>query len=228
MKDMHLKAMALGAVVTWALMVAGPARSAGLASAAQGCEGAETPISASDVAASRAALACLIDATRQERGLAVLRYDDRLGRAARDHAVDMVRRDYFSHTTPGGLGVRDRLRDAGWPMDGTWWAGEILVTGSGDASTPRRLVSAWLNSPPHRAILLSPRAARIGIGVARDTPDGRHLDDGVTATAELGRLCPADDRAPQDDPLSGYGDDDAPLSSYDDNNTTTETATCAA
>ena len=221
MKDMHLRVAVKAAVLVGAAMVAAPvganAQSAGLSLAAENCENAEAPIAQSSVAATRAALACLIDETRRQRGLSPLRYDDRLGRAARDHAVDMVRRDYFAHTSPGGSGVKDRLRRSGWPLGGDWWAGEILVTGTGGASTPRRLLTAWLTSPPHRAVLLSARAARIGIGVSRGTPGddgGRHAGDGVTAAAELGRLCPVDDRAAQEDPLSTY------------DNTRRENATC--
>ncbi|WP_445152749.1 CAP domain-containing protein [Baekduia sp. Peel2402] len=210
MKDLHFKAAVLATAAASVMLAAAPtpasAQSAGLTLATQNCEGAEAPIAASSVAANRAALACLIDETRRQRGLSPLKYDDRLGRAARDHAADMVRRDYFAHTSPGGTTVKDRLRDSGWPTRGDWWAGEILVLGTGGASTPRRLLTAWLTSPPHRAILLSAKAARIGIGVARDTPDsdGKHAQDGVTAAAELGRLCPVDDRAAQEDPLSTY------------------------
>jgi len=182
------------------------AQAAGLSEASAACPGAEAPIAATTVAAARAALACLIDEARQERDRIALRLDDRLARAARDQAADMVRRDYFAHVTPTGADLTDRLRRASWPPGGQgWWAGEILALGSGPLSTPRRLVAAWLSSPPHRAILLSARAVRIGIGVVRDTPDGRHPADGVTAAAELGRLCPDDDGPTGADPLSTYG-----------------------
>lgn len=46
------------------------------------------------------------------------------------------------------------------------WAGETLVRGSG--LTPRDMVDLWLDSPGHRAILLSPRAKRAGIAITRD------------------------------------------------------------
>ncbi len=46
------------------------------------------------------------------------------------------------------------------------WAGETLVRGSG--LTPREMVDLWLDSPGHRAILLSPRAKRAGIAITRD------------------------------------------------------------
>ena len=47
------------------------------------------------------------------------------------------------------------------------WAGETLVRGSG--LTPREMVDLWLDSPGHRAILLSPRAKRAGIAITRDS-----------------------------------------------------------
>lgn len=45
------------------------------------------------------------------------------------------------------------------------WAGETLGRG---AVSPRRLVRAWMHSPEHRAILLSRKARRIGVGAAPD------------------------------------------------------------
>ena len=46
------------------------------------------------------------------------------------------------------------------------WVGETLV--SGTSLTPRSAVRAWLNSPPHRAVILKPRARMAGIGVQVD------------------------------------------------------------
>jgi uncharacterized protein YkwD len=46
------------------------------------------------------------------------------------------------------------------------WVGETLV--SGTSLTPRSAVRAWLNSPPHRAVLLKERARLAGIGVRLD------------------------------------------------------------
>lgn len=52
----------------------------------------------------------------------------------------------------------------------TSWAGEALIRGS--QLTPDSMVQAWLASPPHRKILLSPRAKRAGVAVVPDS-DGR-------------------------------------------------------
>lgn len=50
------------------------------------------------------------------------------------------------------------------------WVGENLVRGT--ALTPQVAVRAWMDSPPHRRVLLKPRASWAGIGV--------RVDDGMT------------------------------------------------
>ena len=107
---------------------------------------------------------CLVNAERTSRGLKPLRRDGDLAQAARGHAADMARRDYFSHVTPSGDDLSDRLRDAGYgePGDG-WRAGENLGWGTGERATPDALVDAWLASPGHKrdhARGLVPRARR--------------------------------------------------------------------
>ncbi|GAA1918024.1 CAP domain-containing protein [Nocardioides hwasunensis] len=47
------------------------------------------------------------------------------------------------------------------------WAGETLVRGSG--LTPADMVELWLDSPPHREILLNPRAKRAGVAITEDS-----------------------------------------------------------
>ncbi|KRE92639.1 hypothetical protein ASG76_16905 [Nocardioides sp. Soil774] len=46
------------------------------------------------------------------------------------------------------------------------WAGETLVRGEG--LTPGVMVELWLDSPPHRKILLSPRARHAGVAITQD------------------------------------------------------------
>lgn len=202
------RAITVAWAITLALAMAPATAHAGLARATAACDGAETPIAATTLAQSRDALACLIDTVRQERGRSALRPDDKLAEAARDHAADMVGRGYFSHVTPTGRDQTDRLRRAGWPPAASgWWAGEILALGSGGASTPRRLVAAWLNSPPHRGILLSRKPTRIGLGTVRNTPGGTHPGDGITVAAELGYM--DGDGSDDADSLSSYSSDSA-------------------
>jgi uncharacterized protein YkwD len=46
------------------------------------------------------------------------------------------------------------------------WAGENLIRGAG--LTPKDMVDAWLASPAHRAVMLKPRASRVGLAVVID------------------------------------------------------------
>ena len=140
-------------------------------SAAEGaarCPGAlDVPTTQAQLDQAADAVTCLVNAERTSRGLKALRPDGDLARAARSHSRDMARNQYFDHTSPDGDSVGDRIRRAGYgdPGDG-WKVGENLGWGTGERATPNALVDAWLNSPPHRAILLG-NARRAGVGVKR-------------------------------------------------------------
>ena len=97
----------------------------------------------------------------------------------------MIARDYFLHESgPGGEGF-DRRIGRFWHPVGNVAIGEILAWGSGTYASPAAAVRQWLNSPPHRAILLSSRFTLVGIGVAY----GHFLGHSGAAvyTADFGR-----------------------------------------
>ena len=112
----------------------------------------------------RDAIVCLVNAERTSRGLRPLRRDGDLAQAARKHSADMARRNYFSHVTPGGDDLGDRLRDAGYgdPGDG-WRAGENLGWGTGNRATPavaRGRVAREPGAQAQHARGIVPRARR--------------------------------------------------------------------
>src|SRR4051794_26834147 len=109
----------------------------------------------------------LVNRQRARHGLAPLRADRRLARAARGHSRDMVRRGYFAHASPAGEHVVGRVRRTGW-LSGRhgWWLGENLAWGIGRPGTSAGVVRAWMHSPEHRRILLGRVYRWIGIGVA--------------------------------------------------------------
>jgi uncharacterized protein YkwD len=115
----------------------------------------------------RARLLCLVNSTRGAAGLAPVRANPKLARAASAHARDMARRGYFAHQRPGGPSLRARLRAAGLRA-GRF--GEAIAWGCGSLATPAATLRSWLASPPHRAILLSRAYRRAGIGTARGAP----------------------------------------------------------
>jgi uncharacterized protein YkwD len=94
---------------------------------------------------------------RAAHGLAPLRLDPRLQRAARAHSSDMIRRNYFAHgpfmSRLARFGVRGPR------------VGENLAWGVGAGADPRGVVQRWLASPPHRANLLRRGFRRVGIGL---------------------------------------------------------------
>jgi uncharacterized protein YkwD len=90
----------------------------------------------------------------------------RLRLAALRHSDDMVSRDYFSHTSPGGGTLSDRITKSGFVSGYAWEAGETIAWGTGVLGKPGHIVKAWMNSPEHRAILLSSTWSRIGISRA--------------------------------------------------------------
>src|SRR5688572_21711110 len=102
----HARRYAVAALAALGLMVplAGPSTAA-----AAGCENRNAhPGQASD-AKIRDATLCLLNRRRAAHGARKLRQNQRLAKAARAHAADMVRRDYFAHTAPGGVSFVDRI-----------------------------------------------------------------------------------------------------------------------
>jgi uncharacterized protein YkwD len=132
--------------------------------------------------AQAAAIRCLVNRARARAGLPPMRANRALARAAFRHARDMGRRHFFSHRTPRGRTPAARARSAGWRGHRI---GEALAFGCGTSATAAWIVRSWLSSPTHRAIVLSPRFAQMGIGVARRSPT--RCSGGKTYALEAGR-----------------------------------------
>lgn len=148
-----------------------PVRVAHAASAS--CENTNArPGEASEAALAKSAV-CLLNKQRTRRGLRKLRLNSDLSQAARRHTIDMVTRNYFSHTSRSGSDIVDRLTQTGYIGGArSWTVGENLAWGSGTRSTPREIVSSWMASPGHRANILQRRFREIGIGVVFQAPNG--------------------------------------------------------
>lgn len=99
----------------------------------------------------------LINQERADRDKPALSIDHRLVEAARRHSQDMADNDIFSHYGSDGSSPFDRIRDAGYNFA---TAGEAIA---GGYSSPEAAVDAWMNSPPHRAILLG-NYTDVGVG----------------------------------------------------------------
>lgn len=149
------------------------------------CSASHAEVRASTIRRARDATLCLLNRVRARHGLAPLRLNAKLTRAARRHSRDMVRRRYFSHASLSGRSPFARMRATHYvPRDASWWLGENIGWGSGTLAEPIAMVRAWMHSPPHRANILSRHFRDIGIGIASGAPVG---GGGATYTTDFGR-----------------------------------------
>ena len=174
----HARLVPLAAVVA-SLTAAAPA-----GAQVSACSSAATPPSQANVAQVERAVLCLLNRERTSRGLARLRSDGKLARAADAHSHDMVQRAYFDHTSPGGSTMLSRIRATGWFSGGRGYSvGENLAWGAGDQAGPASIVELWMHSPGHRANILNASFRKIGVGVAIGAPGE---GDGATYTTDFG------------------------------------------
>jgi uncharacterized protein YkwD len=121
------------------------------------CPQMNTAVTAATVREVARASLCLVNKLRRQRHLRALKDNPQLYRAANQHARNMVADRYFSHDSPDGRGVTDRVKGAGYVRGyARWQVGENLAWGSGPESTARRIVLAWMGSAAHKRNLLDP------------------------------------------------------------------------
>jgi len=163
------------------IALGGPAANA----AQQGCENAELAPTGDNDGAIRSAILCLHNQIRSDRRLPLLRENALLRRAAVAHSSDMVSRGFFEHTTPSGVTMVDRIMATRYASPRVGWAlGENLAWGTGGLATPRAVMTAWMESPGHRANVVKRAYREVGIGVVSGVPSDRGA--GATYTADFG------------------------------------------
>ena len=137
----------------------------------------------------------LVNQYRKQHQLQLLEYDEALAAIARNHSRDMNEKMFFDHVNQEGenptvrakrQGFQTRAFQNGFAKSGigeniyqrttyasrkTMVAGEVKLV-SYDWLSPDQLVrsavDAWLNSPGHRANILTEHYTREGIGIAVD------------------------------------------------------------
>ncbi len=100
----------------------------------------------------------MVNEERAKAGLPLLKADPEMAQVARSHSRDMFSRGYFSHVTPDGKTLSDRVTSGGVKFV---TAGENLALGP----TLRICHEGLMNSPGHRANILHTSFGRLGIGV---------------------------------------------------------------
>jgi len=102
----------------------------------------------------------MINTERLKNGLSSLGCAPAGLKAARDHSLDMCNKGYFSHKSPGGVGVNGRLTKAGARFSS---AGENIARGFWKGGG---VVKSWNASAAHRDNMRHPRWDRAALGQA--------------------------------------------------------------
>ena len=108
----------------------------------------------------------LINKQRAQNGLSPLKENSELQRVARIKAQDMVNNNYFSHTSPTYGSPFDMMKSFKISYN---TAGENIAGNSSNSSA----VTAWMNSPGHRANILNSSFNQTGIGVITGSKYGK-------------------------------------------------------
>jgi uncharacterized protein YkwD len=145
--------------------------------------------STGDGAAIARATVCLINLQRVRRHIAPLRINRSLARIAHGQSADMVRGDYFGDNSISGRSPLQRIL----PVFGAARAASVELStgqnigwGTGAFATPAGMVQAWMESPPHRRVLLKRSFREAGVGVTASLPKMLRLgSNGATYVLEL-------------------------------------------
>jgi len=126
----------------------------------------------------------LINKNRAFFNLPAVRASRALSRSAEFHSGDMLRRNFFAHASSSGTPFDRRVRRFKRAVS----VGENLayVPGRRGGRSARRIVSMWLNSPQHRAVILDRSFRRIGVA-RRSGSFGRGRVTVFTADFSSGR-----------------------------------------
>ena len=125
----------------------------------------------------KSSLENFINQTRQSLGLKPLSENEKLNQAARLKAENMVKDQYFNHTSPSGITPWFWFKQAGYNYK---YAGENLAVGFFES---QEVYNAWLNSPSHKANIINPNYTEVGTAVL----PGFGSNNTIVVVQEFGR-----------------------------------------
>ena len=156
---------------------------------ASGCRNANLRPARTNAATIDTATLCLVDQVRAAGGLPALKANRELQSVAVSQVDTMVKLDYFaddrpSGTTPGALVAATRYGQHARSLS----TAENIGWGTKSDATPAQMVTAWLQSPPHREIILTAEYLEAGVGATAAVPSLlAHGKPGATYALELAK-----------------------------------------
>lgn len=109
----------------------------------------------------------LVNEARTSQDLPELAVNEKLVKAAEAKIDDMIKNDYFAHTSPTGATPWTWFEKVGYDYK---FAGENLAINFSSAEDQQ---AAWMNSETHKENILSPNYKEIGAAVKEETIDGK-------------------------------------------------------
>jgi uncharacterized YkwD family protein len=103
----------------------------------------------------------LVNERRVSAGLQPLKYNWQAARVARYKSQDMINNGYFSHISPVYGSPFKMMESFGLRFSA---AAENIAYGQRSA---QEVMNSWMNSPGHKANILSKSYTQIGVGVAK-------------------------------------------------------------
>jgi uncharacterized protein YkwD len=112
--------------------------------------------------------------------------NQKLSDIAERRLQDMFAKQYFEHVSPEGTSASTEADVVGYEYVSI---GENIALGNFD--NDQVIVQAWMDSPGHRANILSPKFTEIGIAVGRGEFEGKATWIGVQIFGKPLTACPA-------------------------------------
>jgi len=106
-------------------------------------------------------VARLVNVERAKQGLPALTYNWQVARVARIKSQDMINNKYFAHISPVYGSPFKMLESYNLKFSA---AAENIAMGQ---RTAQEVMNSWMNSPGHRANILSRNVTHIGVGAAK-------------------------------------------------------------
>ncbi len=104
----------------------------------------------------------LINRERINNGLKSLKIDSKLTSVAQLKAADMVKSNYFSHTSPNHGTIHDMIKSSGISY---YIAGENIAKAYSIESAHKNFMNSWT----HRRAILTDKFTHVGIGIKQDS-----------------------------------------------------------
>jgi hypothetical protein len=101
----------------------------------------------------------LVNQARGQQGLNDLSENDTLSKIAQDKLEDMIKNNYFAHTSPKGVTPWSWYEKEGYDYK---YAGENLAINFMTAENQQK---AWMDSPTHKKNILNPLFQEVGVAV---------------------------------------------------------------